>query len=66
MRPFSGLHAVQLSMPVPCQVEMSGFEPPTPGLQNRCSPAELHPPNLVGIGGLEPPTSRLSGVRSNH
>ena len=21
---------------------------------------------LVGLGGLEPPTSRLSGVRSNH
>ena len=35
-------------------------------------PAELRPhslkPNLgmVGPGGLEPPTSRLSGVRSNH
>ena len=23
-------------------------------------------PNLVGPSGLEPPTSRLSGVRSNH
>ena len=22
--------------------------------------------NMVGLGGLEPPTSRLSGVRSNH
>ena len=22
--------------------------------------------NLVGLSGLEPPTSRLSGVRSNH
>ena len=22
--------------------------------------------NVVGRGGLEPPTSRLSGVRSNH
>ena len=21
---------------------------------------------MVGLGGLEPPTSRLSGVRSNH
>ena len=31
-------------------------------------PAELHPQisdRLVGLGGLEPPTSRLSGVRSN-
>ena len=24
------------------------------------------PINLVGLGGLEPPTSPLSGVRSNH
>ena len=35
-------------------------------------PTELHPhsilgfPVLVGLSGLEPPTSRLSGVRSNH
>ena len=38
-------------------------------------PTELRPPtvpeasapeNVVGRGGLEPPTSRLSGVRSNH
>ena len=31
-------------------------------------PTELRPHsrNLVGPGGLEPPTSRLSGVRSNH
>jgi hypothetical protein len=51
-------------------VEMSGFEPPTPCLQGRCSPTELHPHttmirHMVGLGGLEPPTSRLSGVRSN-
>ena len=26
-----------------CMVEMSGFEPLTPCLQSRCSPAELHP-----------------------
>ena len=26
-------------------VEMSGFEPPTPCVQGRCSPAELHPHN---------------------
>ena len=24
------------------------------------------PEAMVGLGGLEPPTSRLSGVRSNH
>ena len=29
-------------------------------------PAELWPQVLVGLGGLEPPTSPLSGVRSNH
>src|SRR3546814_15156840 len=35
-------------------------------------PAELRPPTMsqlcgmVGRGGVEPPTSRLSGVRSNH
>ena len=30
-------------------------------------PAELRPRrDVVGRGGLEPPTSRLSGVRSNH
>ena len=29
-------------------------------------PAELWPPELVGLGGFEPPTSPLSGVRSNH
>ena len=26
----------------------------------------LHPENVVGLGGLEPPASPLSGVRSNH
>ena len=26
---------------------------------------ELESPDMVGLGGLEPPTSRLSGVRSN-
>ena len=29
-------------------------------------PAELHPLIMVGLGRLELPTSRLSGVRSNH
>jgi hypothetical protein len=28
-------------------------------------PAELWPQGLVGLGGFEPPTSPLSGVRSN-
>ena len=51
---------------------MSGFEPPAPCVQGRCSPSELHPQletyklsNLVGLSGFEPLTSRLSGVRSN-
>ena len=52
-------------------VEMSGFEPPTPCVQGRCSPAELHPRpgvkmmSLVGLDRVELSTSRLSGVRSN-
>ena len=31
-----------------------------------CFTVKLYPKLLVGRGGLEPPTSRLSGVRSNH
>jgi len=59
-------------------VEVDGIEPTTPCLQSRCSPTELHPRFskrlrqgdirawcLVGQGGLEPPTSRLSSARSN-
>jgi hypothetical protein len=65
--------------PIPFLVEMSGFEPPTPCVQGRCSPAELHPllkcglrnfnselrVQLVGLDRFELSTSRLSGVRSN-
>ena len=57
-------------------MEMEGFEPLTPCLQGRCSPNWATPPLgsysvplcafwLMGLSGLEPPTSRLSGVRSN-
>ena len=46
-------------------MEMTRFELVTPCLQSRCSPTELHP-HLVGLGRFELPTSRLSGVRSNH
>ena len=56
-----------------------GFEPMTPCLQGRCSPNWATPPfdwvllflhlrtfgSLVGPSGLEPPTSCLSGTRSN-
>ncbi len=31
-----------------------------------CHRCRLHVNAMVGRGGLEPPTSRLSGVRSNH
>ena len=55
-------------------VEMRRIELLTPCLQGRCSPSWATPPlnglplvrkTVVGLGGLEPPTSRLSGVRSN-
>ena len=36
------------------------------GLSSLCLPFRLLPQALVGSSGLEPPTSRLSGVRSNH
>ena len=51
-------------------VEIIGIEPMTPCLQGRCSPSWAIPPSslftfLVGPSGLEPPTSRLSVVRSS-
>ena len=58
-------------------VEITRFELVTPCLQGKCSPNWAIPPfirnlyNLVcilytmGLNGLEPSTSRLSGVRSN-
>ena len=51
-------------------VETERFELLTPCLQGRCSPNWATPPFRVfilfmGLSGLEPPTSRLSGVRSN-
>ena len=58
-------------------MEMERFELLTPCLQGRCSPNWATPPfgflfnsiglafKLMGLSGLEPPTSRLSGVRSN-
>ena len=61
------------------RVEMVRFELMTPCLQGRCSPNWATPPHSIaaevfsplvdekrmGLSGLEPPTSRLSGVRSN-
>ena len=50
-------------------VEIIGIEPMTPCLQSRCSPSWAIPPYevwlVVGPSGLEPPTSRLSVVRSS-
>ena len=58
-------------------VEPVGIEPTTFALQSDALPAELWPRfactdfssvtqhELVGLGGFEPPTSPLSGVRSN-
>ncbi len=44
---------------------LSGSNRRPPDCKSGALPAELRPPNMVGRGGLEPPTSRLSGVRSN-
>ncbi len=42
-----------------------GFEPTTDRLTADSSTTELLRKIMVGLSGLEPPTSRLSGVRSN-
>src|SRR5689334_21802784 len=47
----------------------SGSNRRPPACKAGALPAELWPRDkykLVGLGGLEPPTSPLSGVRSNH
>ena len=47
-------------------VEISGIEPLTYAVQVRRSPKLSYIPIMVRLSGLEPPTSRLSGVCSNH
>ena len=51
-------------------VEVKRVELLTPCLQSRCSSQLSYTPisnsSMVGLGRLELPTSRLSGVRSNH
>ncbi|CAL8898423.1 conserved hypothetical protein [Bacillus pumilus] len=42
-----------------------GLEPTTDRLTADSSTTELLRNIMVGLSGLEPPTSRLSGVRSN-
>jgi hypothetical protein len=48
-------------------VEMRGFEPLTFRVQGGRSPTKLHPRWSYGVGvpGLEPGASVLSGLRSN-
>ena len=53
-------------------VEVNGIEPMTSCVQSRRSAIWATPPiislnsKMVGLSGLEPETSRLSGVCSNH
>ena len=52
-------------------VERRRIELLTPCVQSRCSPSWANTPSvyinsMVGLNGLEPTTSPLSGVRSNH
>ena len=59
---------LSLSVFLEHSVEMTGFEPVTFALQRRCSPAELHPQDLLGLVGLtgfEPVTPALSAQCSN-
>lgn len=44
---------------------LSGSNRRPPACKAGALPAELRP-HVVGLGGLEPPASPLSGVRSNH
>ena len=47
-------------------VEVNGLEPMASCVQGRRSPNWATPPkSVVGLDGVEPSTSRLSGVRSN-
>ena len=47
-------------------VEVNGLEPMASCVQGRRSPNWATPPKkMVGLDGIEPSTSRLSGVRSN-
>ena len=44
----------------------TGFEPVNAAVKGQCvKPLHQLTKKMVGLGGLEPPTSRLSGVRSN-
>ena len=74
---LSAKHLVNMTYASRSRMEMERFELLTPCLQGRCSPNWATPPRAamiasifnwlppMGLSGLEPPTSRLSGVRSN-
>ena len=47
-------------------LDENGFFSRSAGLCARTRLKKTFSPKLVGPSGLEPPTSRLSGVRSNH
>jgi hypothetical protein len=50
---------------IPWRIPESNRQPPP--CKGGALPVELIPhESVVGLGGFEPPTSRLSGVRSNH
>ena len=51
----NGFKNFRVQIPHLILVEMSGFEPPTPCVQGRCSPAELHP----HLNQLKAKSSRL-------
>ena len=54
----SGARTRSLRLAKPALSQLSYIPETGPGRQSR-------PSGMVGLGGLEPPTSRLSGVRSN-
>ena len=46
-------------------VTSTGFGPVNAAVKGQCVKPLHQLAKMVGLGGLEPPTSRLSGVRSN-
>ncbi len=63
---YSLLISATLGNPPTVWWSQGGSNSRPPACKAGALPAELWPLNMVGLGGLEPPTSPLSGVRSNH
>ena len=60
--PIPSMHRIRV-----CWWSQAGSNRRPPACKADALPTELWPlSHLVGLGGLEPPTSPLSGVRSNH